>query len=580
MRTQTSPIPGRLTDQVPVSGGSPSEHSDSGRPNAVLGVDNKSGEVRTKTKSGVFVCGLRIPSRFSPCKIHSREMAQTSGFDPQVKTCFDCKMFNVANWVACLNGQNGPGGTPSHEALSVLPQGALEISSVAGQPPSLDRNHFSTPRVVAESHKRDERCRPSSQRPQYPTLYRCLKRRLGCYLEQTSTKGLCLDREKRLHINVLELKAVSLALQSFKDQCQNQTVVGCNGQHNHSGLHKQTRRNSLSRDVRSPVENHDLVPSLPDNLKSQTHSRVSECDGRPSLQVEPSAVNRMVTASTGVQTDLSKVVHPSCRSICHSSEPQTSTVCVSNPRPKCLRHRCSKHKLVGSHCLCLPSNGSPSQGEPKNQGMQLPDHRNSPRLARDALVLGLTAALNRDPTSATNSSQTAPQLRVSQQSTTSQPPHLVSRSGQLQEQGFSVEVAERIAAPQRASTRTIYKSKWALYEKWCRENSVDFSTPSVKQVSDFFMHLYQDLNRRPSTIDGYRTAIADTLGPTGHHISQSSDLNRLLSSFHRDCPKSSRNLPKWNLSVVLNELTKAPFEPMKNRDLKYLTLNFLKLLSC
>ena len=31
-RTQTSPIPGRLADQVPVSGGSPSEHSDSGRP--------------------------------------------------------------------------------------------------------------------------------------------------------------------------------------------------------------------------------------------------------------------------------------------------------------------------------------------------------------------------------------------------------------------------------------------------------------------------------------------------------------------------------------------------------------------
>ena len=53
----------------------------------------------------------------------------------------------------------------------------------------------------------------------------------------------------------------------------------------------------------SPVEDHDLVPSLSDNLKSQTHSRVSECDGQPSVQVEPSAVNSMVTASTGVQTD-------------------------------------------------------------------------------------------------------------------------------------------------------------------------------------------------------------------------------------------------------------------------------------
>ena len=100
---------------------------------------------------------------------------------------------------------------------------------------------------------------------------------------------------------------------------------------------------------------------------------------------------------------------------------------------------------------------------------------------------------------------------------------------------------------------------------------MDISTPSVKQISDFFMYLYQDLNRRPSTIIGYRTAIVDTFGPAGHHIALSSDLHRLLSFFHRDRPKSSRNLPKWNLSVVLNELTKAPFEPMKDTDLEHLT---------
>ena len=108
---------------------------------------------------------------------------------------------------------------------------------------------------------------------------------------------------------------------------------------------------------------------------------------------------------------------------------------------------------------------------------------------------------------------------------------------------------------------------------------MDFSTPSVKQVSDFFMYLYQDLNRCPSTIDGYRMAIIDTLGLAGHHISQSSDLHGLLSSFHRDRRKSSRNLPKWNLSVVLNELTKAPFEPMKDIELKHHTLKTAFLLA-
>ena len=112
-----------------------------------------------------------------------------------------------------------------------------------------------------------------------------------------------------------------------------------------------------------------------------------------------------------------------------------------------------------------------------------------------------------------------------------------------------------------------------------QRKSGGFSTPSVKQISDFFMYLYQGLNRRPSIIDGYRTAIVDTLGPTAQHIAHNADLHRLLSSFHRDRPKTSRNLPQWNLSVVLNELTKTPFEPLKDTDLKHHTLKTAFLLA-
>ena len=403
----------------------------------------------------------------------------------------------------------------------------------------------------------------------------------GAHLDQNSTKGLWSDREKRLHINLLELKAVSLALRNFKDQCQNQTVLVATDNstvvayiNKQGGTHSAEMCALLWKIMTWCHHYH--------NIESQTHSRVPECDGRPSIPVKPSAVNRMVTTSAGIQTDLPNVVHTSCRLICHSSEPQTSTVRISCPRPKGFGHRCPEHKLDESHCLCLPSYGSPLQGDPKDQAIPLPDHRNSARLARDALVLGPSATLNRDPTttsSVNDPTQTVPQVCVPQQPPTAEPPRLVSRSGQLQGQGFAVEVAERIAAPQRSSTKTIYKSKWALFEKWCRENSVDFSTPSVKQISDFFMYLYQDLNRRPSIIDGYRTAIVDTLGPTAHHIAHNADLHRLLSSFHRDRPKSSRNLPKWNLSIVLNELTKAPFGSMKDTDLKHHTLKTAFLLA-
>ena len=134
-------------------------------------------------------------------------------------------MFDVANWVACLNGENGPGGMLSHEALPVPPQGALEISSVIVQPPSLDRNHFSTPRVVPNptNMMKGTDLHPKDQSIQLFTD--TSNEGWGAHLEQASTKGLWSDRGKRLHINVLELKAVSLALQRFNDQCQTQTVL-------------------------------------------------------------------------------------------------------------------------------------------------------------------------------------------------------------------------------------------------------------------------------------------------------------------------------------------------------------------
>ena len=106
-----------------------------------------------------------------------------------------------------------------------------------------------------------------------------------------------------------------------------------NGQLNSGSLCKQTRRNSLSRDVCSPVKDHDLVPSLSHNIESQTHSRVSECDGLP-VEIQPSAVNRMVTASASVQTDLPKVVHTSCRPFATHLNHKLPLYVSSVPDPK------------------------------------------------------------------------------------------------------------------------------------------------------------------------------------------------------------------------------------------------------
>ena len=156
---------------------------------------------------------------------------------------------------------------------------------------------------------------------------------------------------------------------------------------------------------------------------------------------------------------------------------------------------------------------------------------------------------------------------------------MAPRASAIKEQGFSKDVATRIEAPQRGSTRSVYEAKWSVFTKWCLSNKVDFGAPPVKSIADFLLYLFQDRKLQPSTIDGYRSAIADKLGNSTINISKDENRTRLLDSFHKDRPKGRRGIPSWNLSLVLHQLTKPPFEPIKEASLKHLTFKTVFLLA-
>ena len=184
-----------------------------------------------------------------------------------------------------------------------------------------------------------------------------------------------------------------------------------------------------------------------------------------------------------------------------------------------------------------------------------------------------------EPTTAAQPVDTALQPDPSQESDQPKSLRLAPRATAIKEQGFSEAVAARIEAPQRRSTRSVYEAKWTIFTKWCITNQVDFRSPPVNSVADFLLYLFEVKNLQPSTIDGYRSAIADKLGNTTVNISKDENLKRLLDSFHRDRPKGRRGIPSWNLSLVLQQLTKAPFEPLREASLKHLTFKTVFLLA-
>ena len=198
------------------------------------------------------------------------------------------------------------------------------------------------------------------------------------------------------------------------------------------------------------------------------------------------------------------------------------------------------------------------------------------------IILGSSGNVQSNPTVSaqhTKLSVSAFQPGPSQEPVQSEPTCLAPRASAIKEQGFSEAVAARIEAPQRGPTRSVYEAKWTIFTKWCLSNQVDFRAPPLKAVADFLLHLFQDRKLQPGTIDGYRSAIADKLGNSTINVSKDENLTRLLDSFHRDRPKGRRGIPSWNLSLVLHQLTKAPFEPLKEASLKHLTFKTVFLLA-
>ena len=372
------------------------------------------------------------------------------------------------------------------------------------------------------------------------------------------------------------LKRVSIPL------CRQDSTCG-NRQHYSDVIYKQGRRHEVGHTLCPTMENLDLVYQTSSNSKSPTYPRAAECGSRQAIQTGPDHSNRMVPPSRGFPSYMQQVAPTSDRSICPEVQQQVTSVCVTSTGLLGSSSGCTQSAMGESGCIRLPTSGHIGQSGGEVTGLPLQEnHSDCSGVAQHALVLGSSDHVQSDPTEPAQSVQpvdTAFQSDPSQKSDKPKSPCMAPRATAIKEQGFSEAVATRIEAPQRGSTRSVYEAKWAIFTKWCITNQVDFRAPPVKSVADFFMYLFEDRKLQPSTIDGYRSAIADKLGNLTLNISKDENLTRLLDSFHRDRPKGRRGIPSWNLSLVLHQLTKAPFEPIKEASLKYLTFKTIFLLA-
>ena len=579
------PIPRRLVTESPMPGNLPTSYADPFGPLPLSRLGSQHGQVRAGSPTNLRLRRLSFRPISGVSQTNSGQVEESiSKAQPSPGTgMLLSQAVHVFDRPSDSNRKTSSIGEAAYETHSMAPKKALACPGISGEGHS---NSFISPctsQVVVGPGQGALRSAltPSSTRPS--TVYRRLKRRLERSLRRLHGKRSLVRVRRRLAHKFVGAQGSPAGLKTVR-AVMLQPDSSCLYRQHHCGLlHQQGRGYEIRLTLCPPLETDALVQSKADCPEGQAYSGSPERHCRQTVPTQSGDPNGMVSPPGGVCSNMPALAPPVCGPVCHPVQSQTSPVCIPGSRPISVGSGCLKSPLGGLGRLCVSTDGPSSSGGNETLGPRIPSsHSDSTRLAQHALVLGpgQHVSSNSPPApSGVEFDNSTVQSVSSPGPSQSEPSCLAPRASAIQQAGFSAEVATRIEAPQRRSTRAIYESKWSVFVRWCEKNKVDFRTPSIEQIADFLLSLFQEKHLQPSTIEGYRTAIADKVGNSRFNISKDENLSRLLDSFHRDKPKGRRGVPTWNLSLVLHQLTQPPFEPLRKASLKYLTFKTVFLLA-
>ncbi len=351
------------------------------------------------------------------------------------------------------------------------------------------------------------------------------------------------------------------------------------GQYGGCVPHKPPRGFKVAHPGQACAPSSPLVPRQVPLFEGGSRSGSTEPGGRFSVETEAQTGRMDVEPSDGIP-DLGSVWQSGGGPLCFSRViPVPALVLPEFPDDS--GHRCVRPPMAECQSVRVSANKADSGSTMQSEGERCPSPSHSPVLALPDLVLGANFPLV--SASLGDSDQAGLTVPASGQ-------ELASSAGALEVVGMAhtgpravidslpAEVQETIASTRAPATRKLYSSKWGVFESWCLTRAIDPVNCPVGPVLEF---LQERLTARAAatTLRVYVASIAarrelDEI-PLGRH--------RMVSAFMRGArrlrPVRPTAVPSWDLSVVLEGLVTAPFEPLESASDRILTLKVVLLLA-
>ena len=364
----------------------------------------------------------------------------------------------------------------------------------------------------------------------------------GAHLLDQSVSGLWSNQETSLHINILEMKALFLALQAFQDMIANQRVTAmCDNSTVVAYVSRQGGGGGGS--VRLPLR-VDRATSPLDRSPQRTPGSevppgtIQRPSGSPQLP-QPSARCGVAPPSTGSEEDHPHLGVSDNRPVRNTPQCETAPVLLPDPRPSSRLRGCLPPPVESSRRVRAPTlpSGRESSGQSQRDPESLHD-ADRPPLAGEVVVRRPPPPT--DPTSSGAASVGPPPTptplpSVPRRRPRPEPSRVETVKRLLQKSGLSRRASCLLSRCVRESTARLYQLQWLSFCGWCRGRGVTPIDATIPMIVDFLIHLREDKGLSLSALKGYRSTINSVFTLKGMDLANSKELSMLFRSFAKTC---------------------------------------------
>eukprot|EP00079_Xenopus_tropicalis_P032144 XP_017945915.1 PREDICTED: uncharacterized protein LOC101734340 [Xenopus tropicalis] len=397
----------------------------------------------------------------------------------------------------------------------------------------------------------------------------------GATFQTQIAQGLWSESEKKLPINILEIRAIFQAVLHWENQLTDRDIrIQSDNATAVAYLNRQGGTKSLA--AANEISKIFRWAETRINQISAVHIPGVKKLGGGLSKSTLCGSDRMGTERRGLRSHHGQLgsARPGPHGV--SSQPKDRQIHSKDQGPSGRGGGCHDSEMGILTSVCIPSDSDVATYSKKNKARRGYVHCHRTILAKEILVYNPDEPLS----GSTNKIATKNRSSTPGSYSTSQSRNVQFDGMEIEKliwtrKGFSSEVAQTMIKARKKVSSKAYHRIWKLFMEWCFDRNLSYQGARVPMVLQFL----QDGLKKGLSLGTLKVQVSALSILLQSRLALQEDVRTFLQGVAHIAPPVRSPVPPWDLNAVLSALINSSFEPLPIVELRWLTWKVVFLLA-